>query len=376
MSENKPVTSRPIVARRVLVVDDEKRMAESLRTLLNSCGYDVDVAFSGREALEKLQSRDYPVVVTDLKMDDLDGFEIMRASGESRHVAFILITGHASTESAIEAVHHKAFDYLPKPFEFDNLRRTVERAFAAVEAERLRDDLISMITHDIKIPLSSIIGYASLIFDKNSGQINPRAKEFVQTIYSNALKILSLIDNFLTSCKIERGKLSLFPRQVNVNFIVEDLVSVFQADAERKNLRVELELDVNLPPIEADENLLYRAISNIVSNAYKFTPVGGMIRIATRFVPSAESPLAEDGIKIEVANSGPGIPEEDLEGIFEKFRRSHVHGGIEGTGLGLYIASNVVNAHKGRIEVTSRPNELTTFRIFLPMAANVAESSV
>jgi signal transduction histidine kinase len=367
MSQESQIVTTSPVARRVLVVDDEKRMAESLRTLLSACGYEVDTACSGREALQKLQCSDYPVVVTDLKMDDIDGFELMRSAGEGRHIAFIIITGHASTESAIEAVHHKAFDYLPKPFQFEDLRKAVDRAFASVEAERLREDLISMITHDIKIPLSSIIGYASLIFDKTTGQLNPRAKEFVQTIYSNALKILSLIDNFLMSCKIERGKLTLFPREVNVNFLIEDLMSIFQAEAERRNLTVVQELDNQIPPIEGDENLLYRAISNIVSNAYKFTPVDGMIRVTTRFIPADESPTKKDGVMIEVTNSGPGIPPEDLPNIFEKFRRSRTHGSIEGSGLGLYIASNVIAAHGGVIQVTSRPNELTTFSVFIPL---------
>ncbi|MGC8840625.1 MAG: ATP-binding protein [Candidatus Sumerlaeaceae bacterium] len=369
MNETKIISPPPQTERRILVVDDEKRMVESLRTLLSSCGYVVDTALGGNEAIQKLAAQDYPVVITDLRMDDADGFEIMRSVGDSRHTAFIIITGHASTESAIQAVHHKAFDYLPKPFEFEQLRKTVERAFAAVEAQRFRKDLISMITHDIKIPLSSIIGYASLIFDKTTGQLNPRAKEFVQTIHSNALKILSLIDNFLTSCKIEGGKLRLFLRQVQLNFLVEDLVCVFQADAERKSLTVTTDLADNLPPVMADENLLFRAVSNVVGNAYKFTPVGGTITILTRFVPATESPLACDKVLVAVTNTGSGIAPEDLPQIFEKYRRSDAHGGIEGSGLGLYITRNIVELHGGAIEVQSTPNELTTFRLYVPLKA-------
>lgn len=347
-------------------MDDEKRMADSLRSLLMAVGYEVDVAYSGRQAIEKLREKDYPVVITDLRMEEVDGFDIIRSVGEGRLVAFIIITGHASTESAIEAVHHKAFDYLPKPFEFEQLRKSVERAFETIEAQRFREEMISMITHDIKIPLSSIIGYASLIFDKATGQLNPRAKEFVQVIHSNSLKILSLVDNFLTSCKIEGGKLAIYPRRVNINFIVEDLVCVLQTDVERKQLTLECELDPNVPEVLGDESLLFRAISNIMSNACKFTPVGGFIRVRTRWLSAGDSPLEKESVSVIVSNSGPGIPPDELPRIFEKYRRGQPHSGIEGTGLGLYIARYVVDSHCGTIRVESRPNELTTFEVIVP----------
>jgi len=362
--------------RSILVIDDEVRMLETLSSLLTNAGYKVETAASGKEALQKLDEKDFPVVITDLRMNDMDGFDIIRSVGESRIIAFIIITGHASTESAIQAVHHKVFDYIAKPFDFEVLRKTVERAFASVEAQRFKEDMISMITHDIKIPLSSIIGYASLIFDKTTGQLNPRAREFVQTIHCNSLKILSLVDNFLTSCKIEGGKLTIFPRKVNINFLLEDLLCVLQPDIERKQLSVDVQLANGLPEISGDENLLFRAISNIVSNACKFTPVGGKIIVTTKVTPAEQSPLGRESLVIEISNTGPGISAEELPGIFEKYRRGMDHGSIEGSGLGLYIARYVIQAHKGTILARSVPNELTTFIIFLPIGnSGLVESS-
>ena len=362
--------------RSILVIDDEVRMLETLSSLLTNAGYKVETAASGKEAQQKLDEKDFPVVITDLRMNDMDGFDIIRSVGESRIIAFIIITGHASTESAIQAVHHKVFDYIAKPFDFEVLRKTVERAFASVEAQRFKEDMISMITHDIKIPLSSIIGYASLIFDKTTGQLNPRAREFVQTIHCNSLKILSLVDNFLTSCKIEGGKLTIFPRKVNINFLLEDLLCVLQPDIERKQLSVDVQLANGLPEISGDENLLFRAISNIVSNACKFTPVGGKIIVTTKVTPAEQSPLGRESLVIEISNTGPGISAEELPGIFEKYRRGMDHGSIEGSGLGLYIARYVIQAHKGTILARSVPNELTTFTIFLPIGnSGLVESS-
>jgi two-component system, sensor histidine kinase and response regulator len=354
--------------RRVLVIDDEQRMANSIRSLLAGSGYVVDVAYGGREGLRKLSEEDYQVCITDLRMNDLDGFDVMRSIGNRRTIAFIVITGHASTESAIEALHHECFDYITKPFDYDVLRGSVQRAFEKVEAVRFRDDMISMITHDIKIPLSSIIGYGSLIFDKETGQLNPRAKEFVQAINSNGVKILSLIDNFLTSCKIEAGKLSLFPRDVNINYLIEDLLCLFHVDLERNQQALRTDLDANLPAVVGDETLLFRAVSNVISNACKFTPQHGEITLRTARCAACESPLEEDCVLIEVSNSGPGILPEDLPRIFEKYRRSRNHRGIEGSGIGSYVLRYIVEAHGGRVMLHSVPNSLTSFRIFLPIA--------
>ncbi len=367
--------SEPVPPRRVLVIDDEQRMANSVKTLLGNCNYEVDVAYGGREGLRKLAEDDYQVVITDLKMGDLDGFEVMRSIGNRRNIAFIVITGHASTESAIEAIHHECFDYITKPFDFDVLRASVERAFEKIEAARFRDDMISMITHDIKIPLSSIIGYSSLIFDKQTGELNPRSREFVQTINSNGVKILSLIDNFLTSCKIESGKLSIYPREVNVNYLIEDLLCVFQVDLERSQHTLQSVLEPDLPAVVGDENLLFRAVSNVLSNAVKFTPRGGEIRLVTRSADREESPIGRPSVMIEVSNSGPGITSEDLPRIFEKYRRSRNHRGIEGSGIGSYVLRYVVEAHGGQVVVSSTPNLLTTFRIFLPIGETASRET-
>jgi signal transduction histidine kinase len=349
-------------------------MANSIKTLLSNHGFEVAVAYSGREGLEKLRTGDFDLAITDLRMSDLDGFEVMRALDQRPNIEFIVITAHASTESAIEAIHHRAFDYLTKPFDFDVLRASVERAFAKIEAERFRDDMISMITHDIKIPLASIIGYSGMIYDRSTGEFHPRAAEFVQTINSNGLKILSLVDNFLTSCKIEAGKLTIVPRDVDINYIVEDLLVSFRPDIERKHLDSQVVLSPGMPPVCGDENLLYRAVSNALSNACKFAPEGGRISIRTAAVGADQSPLGTDSVLVEISNTGPGIAPEELPYVFDKYRRGHLHGGIEGSGLGAYVMRCIVEAHHGCVQIESQPNVLTTARIYLPSSCAVAIS--
>jgi signal transduction histidine kinase len=347
-------------------VDDEKRMAQSLQKLLGQHGYEVTIVHSATEGIAKATTGEFPVVITDLRMPDGSGHDIVAALGNRPSVAVIVITGHASTESAIQALHDHAFDYIRKPFEFEVLRATVERAFARLDADRFRDDMVSMITHDVKIPLTSILGYSSLIFNRETGELHPRAREFVQTIHANGVKVLSLLDNFLTTCKIEAGRLQLVLRPVAVVRILRDLLEAFDFEFRRNNFSVETGFHHENRLVHGDESLLYRALSNVFSNACKYTPKGGRLAFAHDVISAEYSPLNVESVLIRAANTGPGIAPEDLPFILERYTRSRLAGSIEGSGLGSYVLKTVIEAHCGVVRVESEPDVLTTFSIYLP----------
>lgn len=355
------------VPRRVLVVDDEKRMAQSLQKLLQQSGYDVTIVHSVREGSEQAKTGDYPVVITDLRMPDGSGHDVVSSVADRPNIAVIVITGHASTESAIQALHDHAFDYIRKPFEFEVLRATVERAFSRLDGDRFRDDMVSMITHDVKIPLTSILGYSSLVFNKDSGELHPRARDFVATIHANGVKVLSLLDNFLTTCKIEAGRLQLVQRPVAVVRILRDLMEAFEFEFRRNDLATEVGFNCESRMVMGDESLLYRALSNVISNACKYTPKGGRVAFAHDVVTESFSPLGVDSVLIRAANTGPGIAPEDLPYILDRYTRSRLAGSIEGSGLGSYVLRTVIEAHGGAVTVESIPDVLTTFSIYLPV---------
>ncbi|MBN1901986.1 response regulator [Candidatus Sumerlaeota bacterium] len=355
--------------KKILVVDDEKRMADSLQELLSNYDYTVDAAYSGSEAIDKLKKEKYHVVITDIRMADMDGFDVMGyINDHTPATQIIVITAHASTESAIEALHFKAFDYITKPFDFDSLRSTVERAFVKIEADTLREEMISMITHDIKLPLTSIIGFSNLLYDHETGQMNPKAREYANSIYLNSQKLLSLLDNFLTSCNINSGRLTVSECGVNINFLLDDLLSIVELSIENRGIHLEKSLRENPPLVTGDENLLFRALGNVLNNAVKYTPDEGIIKVRTGVASAAESPLHAQSLKIVVINSGPGIPRNELMGIFDRYKRTQNIKGIEGSGLGLYVLKNIIEAHKGSVSVESLPDSLTTFTIFLPLS--------
>jgi len=354
--------------KRILVIDDEKRMADSLQELLTGYDYAVDVAYSGAEGIEKLKKTKYHVAITDLRMAAVSGLDVMQhINSQTPDTLMIIITAHASTESAIEALHYKAFDYITKPFDFDLLKASVEKAFIKIEADKLREDMISMITHDIKMPLTSIIGFSNMIIEREQDNISPRIREFVNAIYLNSQKLLTLVDNFLTTCNINAGRLNVSETEVAVNPVLEDLLTIVKLATEKKDIRLDVNLGENLSSILGDENLLFRALGNVLNNAMKYTPDNGSITVHTGEVKAIDSPLHCPSLKITVTNTGPGIPRNELNAIFERYKRSKNIKGIEGSGLGLYVLKHIIEAHKGTVTVDSIPYSFTTFAVYLPL---------
>ncbi|MBI1290477.1 response regulator [bacterium] len=362
MSQEAPSSSSD---RRILVVDDEARLAMSLAALLRGVGYNVEAATSGPDGLAKIRETPFDLVITDLRMDTIDGFDIMHhVASHCPNTALIVITGHASTESAIEALHQRVADYITKPFEFDFLRGSIEKVFARQEADRLRRDLVSMLSHDIKVPLSSVLGFARLIVQPD-GSVSPRAGECAEYVVTNCQRILAMLDNYLTNTRLEEGKLDTLLLPVDPRDTIEELVTVMGPEFRRKGLSLKVELDSPPEGFQADEPLLCRAVANLMSNAAKYTPQGGAVVV--RLKASTGAP----GVEIEVTNSGCTLEESALAGIFERYTRRSSARGIEGSGLGLHIVRSIAEAHGGRAYARLLPGDWIAFGIRLPLNPEV-----
>jgi signal transduction histidine kinase len=326
-------------SRRILVIDDEPRLARSLGSLLRGSGYQVAVADSGHAGLEALKGDAFDLVITDLRMDGVDGFDIMQHTASyCPQTALIVITGHASTESAIEALHQRAADYITKPFEFDFLKASIEKVFARQEADQLRRDLVSMLSHDIKVPLSSILGFARLIVQRD-GTLSPRAADCAEYVVTNSQRILAMLDNYLTNSRLEEGRLETLPLSVVPEELVSEAMLLFELEYRRKELRLALTHEPVGVVIEADEPLLLRAVSNLLANAAKYAPPGTQVQLSTSVRGGVFS--------LTVVNESADQDGEAMD-LFERYRRnSRSARGIEGSGLGLHIVRCVAEAHGG-----------------------------
>lgn len=361
--------------KRLLIVDDEKRMADSLQSLFEAAGYCADVAYSGAEALAKLRDGNYHLVITDIRMPECDGYDLMRYVKENcANTLVIAITGFVSTESVIRAIRQSAFDYIPKPYEFDALRSAVERAFREIETRQMREDLISMITHDIKVPLGTIIGYTDMAMEGEGGGLHPRSREFLELISINSQRILSLVDNFLTTCRVEAGRLEILNLPVNLGETIEDLRPITELEARKRNVEMTFRVGPGEILVAGDENLLFRALGNLFHNAVKYAGEKGKVEASLNVIERLDNAGTKRWALVEIVNTGPGISPEMLPRIFERFERWSDRGSSDGAGLGLYVVRCIVEAHNGHIEVESRPGEQTVFRVYFPLVESAKEN--
>lgn len=355
--------------KRVLIVDDEIRLADSLGNLLSGIGYQVQTASDGQRALETLETNPAHVVITDLRMPDIDGLELIRLINEKYpRILIIVITGHATTESAIEAVHYHVFDFIRKPFEFDLVRMALDKAFQKIETEQLREDTSAMITHDIKIPLTSIIGFASMVYDKQTGTFHPRAVEFLETIQANGQKIMALIENYLTTCKVESGTLEIAPVPSRVGPLIRDVVASARADAQRRGHELVEDFSELPRQVDLDEVLIYRALGNLIQNAIKYSSAGEPIVIRAGMRTVSKNTIDGPAVCIDVINRTLDLDPHQLDDLFQRYRRTRASQGIEGSGIGLYVVDVVARAHGGAVEAQMIQDQKVRFTLYLPMA--------
>lgn len=356
-----PMQTTRFTGKKILVIDDEWRLAESLAALLRGAGYQVRACSSGREGFEALSSETYDLVITDLRMDGVDGFDIMRHLAEHcPSTGIIVITGHASTESAIEALHQRVADYIPKPFDFEFLRASIEKVFVQQESEQLRRDLVRMLSHDIKVPLTGILGFAQLMISTETND-NRTPREYAARIISNCQRVIAMLDNYLTNAREEEGRLETHLMPVAPVELAEEGLGLLHWEFDRKGIEIRRRYPREELTIQADEPLLSRAVGNLLSNAAKYTPGNGWAEVAVEHRPPGE-------VVITVSNSGAPMEEQEVLHLFERYQRGGTSRGIAGTGLGLHVVRLVAEAHSGRVGCELAEDGVIRFFIALPVA--------
>lgn len=222
--------------------------------------------------------------------------------------------------------------------------------------EQLRADFLSMLVHDIKAPLTVILGYVELLGDPPGSLA--MLEETLPRIRESGEQIHGLVSNFLDLSRIESGRLRLDPRPIDLGELVQEVVEQYVPRARRK--RISLSHDRRgRTPVSADAPQLERVITNLLGNAIKYTPADGRVTVTTAAGNGAAT--------IAVQDTGPGVPAELLPHLFEKYRRARESRRVEGTGLGLFIAKTIAEAHGGRIAVETAPGAGSTFSVSLPL---------
>lgn len=246
----------------------------------------------------------------------------------------------------------------------EKLGQMAETNVALYEANRVKSEFLANVSHELRTPLTSIIGFAELLREgPHAGEI-ARAARYAENILISGRILLEIINDLLDLAKIEAGKVELHVETVDAREVLAALADFARPQAEKKDLRIELDGDGDLPMLQTDLNKLRQILFNLLSNAVKFTPEGGQVRLAARRIGAQH-------VRLTVSDTGPGIAPEHHETIFDKFRQIDQSATREhhGTGLGLAIAKELTLLLGGEIGVESEPGRGATFWVKLCTAA-------
>ena len=232
----------------------------------------------------------------------------------------------------------------------------------AQAANRSKSQFLANMSHELRTPLNAIIGFSEIIRDKAlGGEMDERYSDYAQDINISGRHLLDLVNEILDLSKIEAGHFKVAPETVNLEEICRDLLRLMKVDAEKRDLRLHLELSPDLPPLYADVRGLKKIILNLLSNAIKFTHAGGQVHLSA--VPSADGEVT-----IAVSDTGVGIPPDQIERVllpFEQVDNQYSRSG-GGTGLGLALIKGLMELHGGRIEIDSEVGKGTTVTVSFP----------
>jgi two-component system sensor histidine kinase/response regulator len=359
----------------VIVVDDTPANLQLLTGMLKERGYKVRPVPSGKLALQAAKNDPPDLILLDIMMPEMDGYEVcerLKADEKLREISVIFISALNETMDKVRAFDVGGVDYVTKPFQFEEVnarvsthlelqrqRRKLKENYEQLRRlEELRDNLVHMIVHDLRNPLTGISGFLDLTLALEKETLTEDGLEYLQTAKRSTKAVIDMVSAVLDVSKMEAGEMKLHLAECDLVRIAADLMSDMQSLKEAR------EMILNAPPVPvtvvADKDLILRVLQNLLGNALKFTPSDGWIRLGIE--PD------ENRVCVRVWDNGPGIPPEYQERIFEKFGQVEARANRQkhSTGLGLTFCKLAVEAHGGSVGVESEVDKGSTFWFVLP----------
>lgn len=394
-----------------LVAEDSRTQAYQLKTLLEANGYDVVVAVDGEEALRCAHEKRPDFVISDIVMPKRDGYELCRALKNDpvlKAVPVILVTTLAEPLDVVRALAAGADNFVTKPYDQDQLIRRVKRSLsrtddghvvvageafeitssrsqvvdvlvsaledlnvrkAEIEASRAelalatsrRDDVLHVVSHELRGPLGVLVMAADVFASESrggGGAAPPKQQAFAERVVRQAQRMLAIVDDLLDVSRIDAGELRVEPDDADLCAVVRDAIERIKPSVKKHTI------ELHAPPsvrARIDVDRIEQVIANFLTNAIKYAPAGGVI------VVDVQTNASEAMVK--VSDSGIGIPESALPRLFERyFRAPGSEKAAKGIGLGLYVTKRLIEAHGGKVEVTSEVGKGSTFSFTVPLA--------
>lgn len=360
---------------RILIVDDQETNLRVLGDILSNLGFEIVPALDGEQALRRLASRPVDLILLDVLMPVLDGFEVckrIRAHVEWIDIPIIFLSAADDKTLIVRALESGGVDYVTKPFNSAELLSRVRTHLALKQArDRLRqlaedkDELLGILAHDLKNHLGGMLMSVQILNEKSRSLNDPRLQRMAANILRGTDQMLSFVKEFLANSEVDHGRPMKF-QPVHLHDVAAEVIQRHHDHAERKEIKLQLEQREEGVLVEADRAAFEQILDNLVSNALKFSPPGKTVRLVV-------GQAGERG-ECRVIDEGPGFTESDKQQIFRRYRRLSARptGGEPSTGLGLSIVKKLVQDMRGDLNFESTPGQGATFILTFPLVTVAA----
>ena len=367
----------------ILVVEDYEPLLAMIQEVLEGEGYAVRTANTGAKALQDMQVLCPDLIVSDIMMPEMDGYalyEAVRRSPQGARIPFIFLTAKTEKEDVLRAKGLGADDYIPKPFDAEELivavRARLSRTQEIVQASedefnRLKQQIVSMLSHELRTPLASILGYTEFAL-ANGESLAPEAfRDLLLAIQRGGLRLHRLTESLLVLVQLDTGGATEDYRHstriyTNVGEIVERVARQRSEQATDCGLTLAVQSAPDVPPVRLHEAFFADALDRLLDNAIRFScGRGQQVTLSVRSVPG--------WVEVAVADQGVGIPQAELPHLFERLRQiDRAKLEQQGAGVGLAVAQGLIRLHGGDIDAESEPGRGSVFTIRLPVASEVS----
>lgn len=366
-----------LLGMKVLIVDDIEDNVVVVERLIRRQGLGTLVAYSGMQALSIAESKQPDLILLDVQMPEMDGFEVIKKLKENpktKGIPVIFLTARTEHESMMEGFQLGGVDYITKPFNsgevLNRVRTHLELKHAhdiAIEQnEKLatlnatKDRFFSIIAHDLKNPITNFRDITRVLSDKFSDIPNEELQEYLESLRYSSQAICVLLENLLDWSRSQRGAILFAPVEFDFSFLVQNVVEVLHTNAINKNILIDTSYVPDGMRVVADVKMLNTVLRNLVSNAIKFTEQGGKVTVSAK--------KGEKNTEFTVADTGVGISAMKISKLFKVSENNSTVGtyGEKGTGLGLVLCKEFIDRHSGDIQIESTLGKGTKITIIIP----------
>jgi signal transduction histidine kinase len=353
----------------ILVVDDKLENIRLLNDILTPKNYQISFATSGEQALKMIATEHYDLILLDVMMEGIDGFETCRqlkAHERYHDTPVIFITAQRDNASLKQAFLCGAADYINKPINADEVLLRVENQIRIQSlirqlqaANQSKDRFFSIIAHDLRSPLSSIVQLSDFELERTASDADDM-KKIMWALNQSASQTFKLLENLLQWSRAQTGSISFQPEIMHIHVLLRPITDNLKAQAEKKNIALSYECpDVK---VNIDVNMIGTVLRNLLSNAIKFCHADATIQIFGE--------LQDNRLWLSVQDTGIGIPQDKLDNLFTLDKNIVRSGtaGEAGSGLGLLLVKEFIQYHQSELKVSSKIDQGTTFRFSLPLA--------